>query len=69
MSNSSQPRIVSITAVPVPGDRRTFVNLYGLDEQSRVWQWDATDARWRPFRITPKKDRRSNDRGDNPDNW
>jgi hypothetical protein len=54
---SAAPHIVSITAVAVPGDRRTFVNLYGLDDQSRVWQWNATDARWTPYKIAPKSSR------------
>ena len=51
---TQQPKITNITAVAVPGDTRTFVNLYGLDDQSRVWQWDATEARWRPFKIVKK---------------
>jgi hypothetical protein len=49
--NPQGPRILQITAVAVPGERRTFVNVYGLDEQSRVWQWNAKDARWTPNKI------------------
>ena len=49
------PRIIQITAVAVPGERRTFVNVYGLDEHSRVWQWNAKDAKWIPNKVTAPK--------------
>jgi len=52
----SNPVIKQITSCAVPGDRKTFVNVYGLDEQSRVWQWNARDAKWEPHKI-PEKSR------------
>lgn len=48
-------RIIQITACAVPGDRKTFVNIYGLDQLGRVWQWNAKDAKWQPHKITPKE--------------
>lgn len=64
--NGRHARIIQIAAVAVPGERRTFVNVYGLDEDSRVWQWNAKEARWRPYKIEakPSSDGRSpNERG------
>ena len=49
------PRIVQITSCAVPGERRTFVNVYGLDEQSRVWQWNAKTAKWEPNQVRERK--------------
>jgi len=54
MANATPTKIVQLTAVAVPGERRTFVNVYGLDEQSRVWQWKATEARWAPYKIAKR---------------
>jgi hypothetical protein len=48
------PKILQISAVAVPGRERTFVNVYGLDDQSRVWQWNAKDAKWTPHKIEAK---------------
>lgn len=50
-TDSDSPRIVQITSCTTRGDKRDFANVYGLDERSRVWQWDATKAKWRPFKI------------------
>lgn len=47
----STPRIVAITACTVAGKQRDFANVYGLDEQSRVWQWDVQTGSWRAARI------------------
>jgi hypothetical protein len=50
-----QPTIVQIAAVAMPGEKRTFVNLYGLEAVTgRIWQWEPTDAAWRPFKIEKK---------------
>lgn len=35
----------------------------GLDEDSRVWQWNAKEARWRPHKLEAKPS--SNDRSPN----
>jgi hypothetical protein len=59
--NGQQPRILQITACAVPGERRTFVNIYGLDDQSRVWQWNAKDARWEAHRVRPREPRSAGD--------
>jgi hypothetical protein len=56
MENDRQPEIVTITSCAVPGVRKTFVNVYGLDKASRVWQWNARDGRWEPNKI-PEKSR------------
>lgn len=48
------PKILQIAAAAVPGERRTFVNVYGLDDQSRVWQWNAKLGRWQPNKLQPK---------------
>lgn len=48
------PKIIHIAAAAVPGERRTFVNVYGLDDQSRVWQWNAKLGRWQPNKLQPK---------------
>jgi len=53
---NEQPKIVSITACAVPGKERTFTNVYGLDDRSRVWQWNARDGRWAPHKVQPKND-------------
>jgi hypothetical protein len=45
------PKIIHIAAAAVPGERRTFVNVYGLDDQSRVWQWNAKLGRWQPNKL------------------
>lgn len=47
-------KIYMISACAVPGERRTFVNVYGLDEQSRVWQWNAKSGAWEPHKIPEK---------------
>lgn len=69
-ANGRHARIIQIAAVAVPGERRTFVNVYGLDEESRVWQWNAKEARWRPHKLeakpsnngrSPNEGRRSDD--------
>ncbi len=51
---SDVKEIVQITACAVPGERRTFVNIYGLDRQSRVWQWNAKEGKWEPHKIPEK---------------
>ena len=61
--NPRQTRIIQIAAVAVPGERRTFVNVYGLDEQSHVWQWNAKEARWRPHKLEARS---SNNNGRSP---
>jgi hypothetical protein len=48
------PKIVQLACCAVPGERRTFVNVYGLDDQGRVWQWQATEAKWSPYKITKR---------------
>lgn len=60
--SSGPVKIVQITAVAIPGSQRTFANVYGLDDQSRVWQWNATEAKWHPHKIVPK-DRGSSQSG------
>ena len=50
------PKIVSITSCAVPGRDKTFVNVYGLADDSRVWQWNAKVAQWEPHRIPEKQD-------------
>jgi len=47
----AQPKIVSISCAVVRGDRREFVNVYGLDEQSLVWQWNAKSGAWEPNKV------------------
>lgn len=47
-------KIFQISACAVPGERRTFVNVYGLDEQSRVWQWNAKSGAWEPHKVPEK---------------
>lgn len=54
-ANGQGPRIVQICAAAVPGERRTFVNVYGLDEHSRVWQWNAKEARWEAHKVRPRE--------------
>jgi hypothetical protein len=44
-------RILHITACAVQGDRRTFVNVYGLDDLGRVWQWNAKVGDWEPNMV------------------
>lgn len=44
-------RIVQITACMTRGQKRDFANVYGLDEQSRVWQWDPQATKWKPFKV------------------
>jgi hypothetical protein len=63
MASTNNPKIVQITAVAVPGERRTFVNVYGLDDRSFVWQWNAKDACWQPNKI---KDTGRQARNDGP---
>jgi hypothetical protein len=64
-TESITPRIRQI-ATCVKGN---YVNVYGLDEHSRVWTWDPTKARWAPYKITararrPEPPRRSEPRRD-----
>jgi hypothetical protein len=49
------PKITQITACAVPGREKTFTNVYGLDDQSRVWQWNAKDGAWEPHKIPAKQ--------------
>ena len=51
------PKILHITAAAVPGERRTFVNVYGLDDQGRVWQWNAKEGKWYPNKLADKPSR------------
>lgn len=51
-------RIVQIAACMTRGDKRDFANVYGLDEQSRVWQWDPQAAKWKPFKVEKRAARR-----------
>lgn len=53
------PKILSIAACPIPGDRRTFANVYGVDDQGDVYQWDIRAAKWELAQIRE----RSRDRG------
>ena len=50
----SAPKIVQIACCAIPGNKRTFANVYGLDDQSHVWQWNARDGRWEPNVIKPQ---------------
>lgn len=52
---SENSRIIQITACMTRGDKRDFANVYGLDENSRVWQWDASQGKWKPFKIEAKR--------------
>ena len=54
------PKIVSITSCAVPGRDKTFVNVYGLADDSRVWQWNAKLGAWEPHKI-PEKSTGAND--------
>lgn len=45
-------RIVQIAACMTRGTKRDFANVYGLDQDSRVWQWDPQAAKWKPFKVT-----------------
>lgn len=52
----SQPnKIVQISSCMTRGDKRDFTNVFGLDDQNRVWQWDPSQASWKPFRIEQKR--------------
>lgn len=53
-ASSNGPKIVQMTACAVPGEKRTFVNIYGLDDASRVWRWNPTETKWEPHRIEAK---------------
>lgn len=50
------PKIVAITSCAVPGRDKTFVNVYGLDDVARVWQWNAKLGAWEPHKIPEKQD-------------
>jgi hypothetical protein len=52
----SQAKIVSIATAVVPGERRHFVNVYGLDTDSHVWQWNAKLAKWEPHKVPERRD-------------
>lgn len=49
-------KILQITAATVAGARGTFVNIYGLDTESRVWQWNAKLGKWVPNKVKPRED-------------
>jgi hypothetical protein len=51
MTAPTPTRILTIATAVVPGRERSYVNVYGLDEQSRVWQWNAKDAKWVPHKV------------------
>lgn len=52
----SNPKIVSIAACPIPGDRRTFANVYGVDDRGDVYQWYADEGRWKLHKFQPRND-------------
>ena len=54
-------RIIQITACTTRGDKRDFANVYGLDEASKVYQWDPSEGRWRPFKLEAKRSRGGRD--------
>lgn len=52
---SAPSRILAITSCVVKGNRTDFVNLYGLDDVNRIWQWDPVAAAWKPYKLEPRK--------------
>jgi hypothetical protein len=55
MATSEQPQITSITACAVPGEKKTFVNVYGLSSKGQVWQWNAKLGAWEPHKIPEQR--------------
>lgn len=49
-------KILQIAAATVAGQRGTFVNVYGLDAEGRVWQWSAKLGKWLPHKVKPRTD-------------
>jgi hypothetical protein len=68
--NGRPLRIVQITACPIPGDRRTFANVYGLGDDGRVYQWMASGdepGTWVPFVIRRRSNGARDQRDDSRD--
>lgn len=53
----SHPKIISIAACPIPGDRRTFANVYGVDDRGDLFQWNIRSAEWELAQLKERGER------------
>lgn len=44
-------RIVQITSCVNRGEKRDFVNVYGLADDAKIYRWDPVACVWEPYKI------------------